>query len=139
MPELSHTVMNCLLHLKRPLDFLDSIDSLLTEQGFVALFSPFSWLPEYTPSTHWLGGRGIKDEVAKWSQETLEREVSKLNKCFFVVVLLFLKHRCLEQMASRGFKLERSFNVPFIIREHRRKYQLGVSLLTIFKRAKTGD
>lgn len=40
----------------------------------------------------------------------------------------------LEQMLGTQFKLEKSINLPFVIREHRRKFQYSVSFGTRWKR-----
>ena len=37
-------------------------------------------------------------------------------------------------MKSHGFVLVHSEDVPFLIREHARKFQLGVSCATIFRK-----
>ena len=48
---------NLLCRLPRPTDFLDALPRLLVAGGLVVLVSPYSWLPQYTPRTEWLGER----------------------------------------------------------------------------------
>jgi len=62
--------------------------------GVAVIVSPYSWLEEYTPQEHWLGGvvRG-GDSVA--SAPALQ-----------------------EAMTALGFQLVEQFDMPFLIREH---------------------
>lgn len=36
--------------------FLACLPALMAPGGLVVFISPFSWLPQYTPKEHWLGG-----------------------------------------------------------------------------------
>jgi SAM-dependent methyltransferase len=44
--------------------------------------------------------------------------------------------QALEEALSPHFKLEKSVDLPFVIREHRRKFQFSVSLGTRWRRVK---
>lgn len=47
---------NLLCRLPEPFKFLNHLPSLLTTGGILVLVSPYSWLEEYTPKQHWVGG-----------------------------------------------------------------------------------
>jgi len=64
----------------------------------LVIASPFTWLEEYTPRTKWLGGRGTKST-----------------------------REALTELLTPGFRLIRSRQIPFIIREHARKYQWSIA------------
>lgn len=77
--------------------------------GILVLVSPHSWLPGWTPRSQWLGG--FVDEAGP--------------------------HRTADGVASllRGdFTLLHQEDVPFLIREHVRKFQYGVSMATVWQR-----
>ena len=71
--------------------------------GLVALFSPYSWLEQFTPREAWLGGFEADGEPVK-SADAL--------KAF---------------MCAEGFVLRREEEVPLVIREHARKFQFIVT------------
>ena len=89
--------------------FLTEITSFLTMGGCLVLISPYSWLEEYTTKEEWIGG--LKD-----SEESI------------IEVSLFMsKH-------EQSLELLHRQDMPFLIREHERKYQYGVSDCTIWKK-----
>lgn len=96
---------NLLCRLPEPTAFLDRVRSLLNPGGVLVLVSPYSWLPEYTDKDKWLGGK----EDGKLSFDVLS-----------------------EMMAARGFRLVEKRDMPFLIREHARKYQWGCSDGTVW-------
>jgi len=96
---------NLLCRLPEPVAFLDRIPSLLNPGGVLVLVSPYSWLSEYTAQEKWLGGR----EDGKLSFETVS-----------------------ELLTARGMKLVERRDMPFIIREHARKFQWGCSDGTVW-------
>mmetsp|Transcript_29091 Transcript_29091/g.61123 ORF Transcript_29091/g.61123 Transcript_29091/m.61123 type:complete len:308 (+) Transcript_29091:113-1036(+) len=101
---------NLLCRLPRPRAFLRSCaEWAVAERGVLLLVTPFSWLEEYTPLSEWIGGG---DEV---SSEALSKEMNAL-----------------------GFQLLSREEVPFLIREHARKYQWGVSEATCWMKGKSG-
>ena len=77
----------------------------------MALASPYTWLEEYTPRERWLGG--FKAETGE-TFTTLEGITNALSPNFEI--------------------LGEPIDVPFVIRETRRKFQYGVSELTIWKK-----
>lgn len=68
-------------------------------QGQLLLATPFSWLDEFTPKNAWLGGT---EDFFGW--ETIKNVLSPY------------------------FELREEKNLPFLIREHARKFQYGISL-----------
>lgn len=72
------------------------------------LISPYSWLEEYTEKVNWVGAVPGKE-----SYDTLKD--------------------ILENGKSPLSLMDRE-NVTFLIREHERKYQLGVSDATIWRK-----
>ncbi|MDX2081770.1 MAG: putative 4-mercaptohistidine N1-methyltransferase [Terrimicrobiaceae bacterium] len=91
---------NLICRLPDPMRFLDRLPDLVNPGGQLLLATPFSWLEEYTPETHWLGGR--PDGVRGWDR--------------------------LREILSSYFELAFTKDLPFLIREHARKYQYGISL-----------
>jgi len=97
---------NLLCRLPEPTAFLDRVPSLLKPGGVFVLVSPYSWLPEYTAKDKWLGG---KEEDGKLSADTVS-----------------------EMLTARGMKLVERRDMPFLIREHARKFQWGCSDGTVW-------
>lgn len=78
--------------------------------GLLVTVSPYTWMEKFTPPDVWLGG--YKDENG--------------NLCY--------SEDGLKKMLGDHFDLKASFDVPLIIREHRRKYQYIVSQAMIWQR-----
>lgn len=96
---------NLLCRLPRPRSFLRSCSEWVVKPGgTLLLVSPYSWLEEYTAREEWIGGGA---EGSERSSSVLEQE-----------------------MLGLGFALRSRGNMPFLIREHARKFQLGVSEVT---------
>jgi putative 4-mercaptohistidine N1-methyltranferase len=96
---------NLLCRLNDPKTFLTLLPNLVVPGGQLILTSPYSWLEEYTPQLHWLRG-GKSRSVLESLREFLEEE----------------------------FDLLRYFDMPFLMREHLRKYQFSIAQATIWKR-----
>ena len=109
-----HVVLaaNLICRLPHPLRFLSALPSLVLPHGFVLLFSPHTWLEDYTAREEWLGG--YYD-----AQGNAVRTAQRLK----------------EVMEEGGrFALVGEQNVPFFIRETYRKNQWSISHLTCFQR-----
>lgn len=91
---------NLLCRLPDPSKFLNRLPDLVAPRGQLLLATPFSWLPEYTAPDHWIGGR--PDTGPSWE--------------------------VLQGILEPNFELQLTKDMPFLIREHRRKFQYGVSL-----------
>jgi len=98
---------NLMCRVPSPKKFLASMRSFVAPGGVFVLISPYSWLTEYTAKEEWLGGTNDKKDNTALIQAALGNE----------------------------FSLVKEEDVSFIIREHRRKFQLGVSKVLIWKRA----
>jgi len=100
---------NLIDRLEAPMKCLERFPELLRPGGQLIVASPYTWLPSYTPRGNWLGGfaRG-------------GRPVKTFD--------------ALRRILSPHFKLSRRQNVPFLLREHARKYQLGISELSTWIR-----
>ena len=92
--------------LPSPRAFLKSIPNFLNKSGLLVLISPYSWLEEYTPLNEWVGANDSNDS--------------------FTILKGVLEN-------EHNLELVHQENVPFLIREHERKFQYGVSHATIWK------
>jgi putative 4-mercaptohistidine N1-methyltranferase len=88
---------NLLCRLREPARFLQRVPELVRPGGALLLTTPCTWLEEFTPREHWL---------CQGADSTLDG-----------------LHRRLDPF----FRLERTLDLPFIIREHERKYQWTVA------------
>jgi len=97
---------NLICRLPQPSAFLAHLPDLVSPGGQLLLATPFSWLESFTPEANWIGGSG--DAVSCES--------------------------ALEKILSQHFIKEFQINLPFLIREHSRKFQYGISLGTRWRR-----
>jgi putative 4-mercaptohistidine N1-methyltranferase len=93
---------NLICRLTDPRAFLESIARIVNPKGVLALASPYSWLEEFTPRHKWLGTENISP-----FQE-------------------------IQEILKPHFNLKRTFDLPFLIREHARKYQWGISQMSLW-------
>lgn len=99
---------NLLCRLPNPAACIDALPCIVNKGGVVVMVTPFSWLPEFTPRSKWLGG--FNDPVSKeaiYSKDVLQ-----------------------DMMEDRGFEKILEQEIPLVIREHQRKYQYIVSEAT---------
>lgn len=97
---------NLLCRLPDPRVFLARLPSLVKPGGQLLLATPFSWLEEFTPRDKWVGGR----------EGAASRDA-------------------LAGILSPDFRLDFEAELPFLIREHARKFQWGVAWGTRWIRA----
>eukprot|EP00760_Papus_ankaliazontas_P005097 PhM_4_TR12394/c0_g1_i1/m.10981 len=100
---------NLLDRLPQPERFLSNMRNVVNRGGVLVTLSPYSWLPEYTDKAHWLGGTKASEEQGG----TLA---------------------AIERILGDDFERVHVEDVAFLIREHRRKFQLGVSQCAVFKK-----
>lgn len=93
---------NLICRLSEPDSFLGRLPGLVKPGGQLLLTTPFTWLEEFTPCDRWVGGHAVGPS----SEEELTRRL------------------------TGDFRLHRRVDLPFLIREHERKYQLGIALGT---------
>ena len=77
---------------------LACVPDLAKPGGQLLLTTPFTWLEEYTPRENWIGGRGVASSA-----------------------------ELLTELLSPHFELRFAIDLPFLIREHARKYQWSVA------------
>lgn len=78
--------------------------TLLKSGGVLVLVSPNSWMPQYTPEQHYLDG------------ETSEAALVRIGSIL------------------EGFERVHDGDLPFMIREHRRKYEYVVSQVSVWRK-----
>ena len=100
---------NLLDRLSNPRKCLKRLPELVRIGGQVIITSPYTWLREYTPRKNWLGGFVRRGKAIK-TFDTLR------------------------QLLEPEFKLLRRRDLPFLIREHARKFQLGLAEATVWLR-----
>ncbi|MGC6423542.1 MAG: putative 4-mercaptohistidine N1-methyltransferase [Lentimonas sp.] len=88
---------NLICRLPEPMKLIDRLIELVEPGGQLFVTTPFTWLEEYTPSENWLGD-GAQDSFAG-----------------------------LRSALEPRFQLEKRWDMPFLIREHARKFQYSVA------------
>ncbi|MGB0413949.1 MAG: putative 4-mercaptohistidine N1-methyltransferase [Coraliomargarita sp.] len=88
---------NLICRLPEPMRLLQRLSELVKPGGQLFITTPFTWLEEYTPSENWLGD-GAQDSFAGL-RAALEPE----------------------------FALDAQWDMPFLIREHARKFQYSIA------------
>jgi putative 4-mercaptohistidine N1-methyltranferase len=101
---------NLIDRVRSPRRLLQNLISYVKPGGVLILSSPYTWLPEFTPSQEWLGG--ISDETGK--ARTTPASLQAL-----------LGPTC-DLLATR--------DLPFLLREHARKFQWSVAQGTVWRR-----
>lgn len=100
---------NLVDRLPEPKRCLERLSGLVNPGGQLIITTPGTWLEEYTPREHWLGG--------------LEHEggaVTTLDG--------------LRMNLEKDFRLEATRDLPFLIREHARKFQWSVAQASLWRR-----
>jgi putative 4-mercaptohistidine N1-methyltranferase len=92
---------NLICRLPEPRLFLGRLSQLVNRGGQLLLTTPFTWLEQFTPRAKWLGGR--KEEGIRSSE-------------------------ALKEILDSDFELKLTRDLPFLIREHERKFQYGIAL-----------
>ena len=95
---------NLVDRLADPARCLARLPGLVAPGGWAVLTSPYTWLEEYTPRDKWLDAGG---------HGTLAG---------------------LQQHLTPAFDFKRAFDLPFLIREHRRKYQWSIAEVSLWQR-----
>ena len=102
---------NLLDRLYDPQRFLEEIQSRINENGLLVLASPYTWSEEHTPREKWLGG--FKAGTGE-SFTTLEG---------------------IKAILEPNFKmLGDTIDIPFLMRESSRKFQHGISELSVWEK-----
>ncbi len=101
---------NLIDRLYDPALFLAQIHQRLVPGGVLMLTSPYTWLEDHTPRPAWLGG--FKKDGESWT--TLDALKAHLAPHFRL--------------------MEEPTDIPFVIRETRRKYQHSLAEATLWER-----
>nr|QKY15185.1 predicted protein [Polytomella parva] len=124
---------NLLCRLPDPKKFLDRCRTLIKPGGILVLVSPYSWLAGWTSKEKWLGGYlRADDQQPQFTRNTI---IDYLTKSVGNTV----EHGVGEEgdEVQGDFELiESGVEMPFLIREHARKFQWGCSEGMVFKRRK---
>ncbi len=100
---------NLLCRLAYPQALLHRLPQLVKKGGQLVLTSPYTWMKDYTPRRFWLGGFERNGEAIR-SLDTLKRSLCDSFSCTEVV------------------------DMPFLIREHSRKFQWSVAQASCWTR-----
>lgn len=100
---------NLIDRLNDPQRCLAQLAGLVKPGGQLIITSPYTWLEDYTPPTQWLGG--------------CERDGQRLTT-----------REGLQRALEPAFELTAVRDLPFLIREHARKYQWSVAEATHWRR-----
>jgi len=100
---------NLIDRLREPQRFLAQLAALVRPRGQLVITSPYTWLEEFTPRENWLGG--------------FERDGLRVTT-----------RDGLQNALGRDFELLTVKDLPFLIREHARKFQMSVAEATIWRR-----
>ena len=95
---------NLIDRLRAPQRCLARLRELVKHGGQLVITSPCTWLEEFTPRGNWLGG------IAGSTLDGLKAAL------------------------KNDFELTGTRDLPFVIREHARKFQLGVAQASLWKR-----
>ncbi|CAI8339825.1 MAG: Ubiquinone biosynthesis O-methyltransferase [Opitutia bacterium UBA7350] len=98
---------NLICRLPKPKLLLNRLPQLVRPGGQLFITTPFTWLEEYTPRDYWLG-EGAKDSFTG-----------------------------LQAALEPAFSLECVWDMPFLIREHPRKYQYSIAQASRWRRSTT--
>ena len=102
---------NLIDRLYDPMKFLQLIQSRIRSGGYLVLTSPYTWLEDFTEREKWLGG--FKAETGE-NFTTLEG--------------------IREALAPNFTQVGTAVDVPFVIRETRRKFQHTLAELSVWKK-----
>lgn len=100
---------NLIDRLTDPKHFLTTIGARINSGGYLVITSPYTWLEDYTPKEKWLGGIKVKGE----NFTTLDGLTETLIGQFELVAVK---------------------EIPFVIRETKRKFQHSLSEMTIWRK-----
>lgn len=95
---------NLIDRLPDPARCLERLPELVSPGGWVVITSPYTWLEEYTPRDKWLDG-GVRGTLV-----------------------------ALKEQLGAAFDFHHALDLPFLIREHRRKYQWSVAEASLWQR-----
>ncbi|MEB3220493.1 MAG: 5-histidylcysteine sulfoxide synthase [Candidatus Sericytochromatia bacterium] len=100
-------IANLVDRLHDPRACLRALEGLVAPGGLLVVTTPYTWLPDFTPRDAWLGARGEGDVSGEEG---------------------------LALALAPTFELLETHDLPFVIREHVRKFQWSVARATVWRR-----
>lgn len=100
---------NVLCRVPDPQALLRQTPELVKPGGQLLITSPYTWSKEHTPKRFWLGGFEHNGQAVR-SLDTIKRQLDP------------------------SFELSEVVDMPFLIREHSRKFQWSVAQASLWKR-----
>jgi putative 4-mercaptohistidine N1-methyltranferase len=100
---------NLIDRLSNPRQCLEAAAGWVNPGGQLIVTSPYTWTTEYTPRENWLGG--------------FERDGGRVRS-----------FNTIKEILSPNFEMTARKDLAFLIREHARKFQLGISEATVWIR-----
>jgi len=97
---------NLIDRVHSPKELLAVLRGLLNPGAHLLIASPYTWLSEFTPTQEWLGA------IQTWSETATLRAI--------------------QEKLGNEFELVSSKDLPFLIREHARKYQWSVAQASLW-------
>jgi putative 4-mercaptohistidine N1-methyltranferase len=101
---------NLIDRVQSPADLLNSFARLVQSGGYLILSSPYTWLEEFTSKSNWLGGR----------YDSTGQAILTLDG--------------IKEILQSSFDHQLTKDLPFLIREHARKFQWSVAQATLWRR-----
>jgi putative 4-mercaptohistidine N1-methyltranferase len=103
---------NLLDRLRNPFRCLAQLPALVNPGGQMVITTPCTWLEDFTPRENWLGGF-LRDGRPLTTRDALQ------------------------ELLDADFELIGTKDLPFLIREHQRKFQWSVAQATTWRRRTT--
>lgn len=103
---------------------LAELKRIVEKDGMVVITTPYSWLEQYSGPSEWIGGYEKDGVVVRGyapSDSTPTYSLSRFDG---------LK----QQMETNGFSLVSTKDLPFLIRNHVRHFELGISHVSVWKK-----
>lgn len=125
---------NLLCRLPNPRKFITDVKSFLHPYGILVLISPYSWLPEYTETSQWFGGKYNNESLPLDSFDELVKFIESNNQSSQPEVYEESNYGQMNKLTASLNLIHQNDNISFLIREHERKFQLGVSHVSAWQK-----
>jgi putative 4-mercaptohistidine N1-methyltranferase len=106
-------IANVVCRISSPMSLINRLSGdrgIVRPGGLLVMTTPFTWMEEFTPRDVWLGGFIDPDGKPRYSIDGLK------------------------DVMTENFELIQELDMPLLIREHRRKYQLIFTKATVWQR-----
>jgi len=110
---------NLIDRLSNPLLFLKTIHQRINMNGIFLLCDPYSWDIQHTPKMNWIGGKiNETNHEPIYSEDEVRRVLLSINS----------------QNNRINWKMIEEIDVPFVMKEQKRKFEYGISHCMILER-----